>query len=203
MSGALNRVPIGSDLVTKTPSHHKYLFSFSQWVFHHWVFGWFPGFEPRNLPVNNLWFFFREAQADLGHNIGYRVALYTRWCGEILRSKKYFRFLDFWISFPDTGCLKTGSFHCFDHLVASRHPKTELKNKKLEITYRLEYFPTPTTYPYESWPNTGSQFGLRSSEKKSQVVNISDSKSQLSQDETVTHAVRFGISRNSSNFDRL
>ena len=94
-------------------------------------FGYLDDFRVLNPEIYLLTtcgFFFREAQADLGHNIGYRVALYTRWCGEILRSKKYFRFLDFWISFLDTGCLKTCSFHCFGRLVASRRPKTELTN---------------------------------------------------------------------------
>ena len=39
--------------------------------------------------------------------------------------------------------------------------------------------------------------------KKPKLVDTPDSKSQMSQDETVTQTARSGISRNFSNFDRL
>ena len=48
---------------------------------------------------NKFWFFFRGAQAELGPSIRSGLVLVGGWCGEILQSMCFFKFLDFWLGF--------------------------------------------------------------------------------------------------------
>ena len=94
--------------------------------------------------VNNLWFFFRGPQAELGPSIRSGLVWVGGWCGEILQSICNFQFfifqLSFWMS-RGYKMIKTVKWTGFETTCVR---KTDPKIQKSKIFFRSEYFPTPT-----------------------------------------------------------
>ena len=153
--------------------------------------------------VNKRWFFSWAHQADLSVGMGYRLGLYARWCAEILAVTWFCHFLVFFDRFSAHGGSQNAPISLFSQFQPLWGSKNRAQNPKIIKIIIFHLFLHTNDLSTRALTSYQPPDPIVLREKKSPFVNISDSKSQLSQGETVTHAVRFGISRNSFNFDRL
>ena len=136
--------------------------------------------------VTNLWFFFREAEADLGHRIGYRVhvSLHTRLCAEIL-AVTFFSFSWFLARFSACERSQNWWISVFWWFPTIPRPKTIAENpeswgKKLKSTISAHKPPINTSSdqipnPRSAWPSRKKNHNLVTT----QTANLKCAKRRL------------------------